>query len=63
MLTKGPLPLCCVSEPTAGGPLRVVPLPNPEMSFHLWAEDTDVCEFKTRVVLFTQIIQAASWSL
>lgn len=40
------LPLCCVSEPTSGGPLCDCPLPNPEMSFHLWTEDVDICKWR-----------------
>ncbi|KAI3353071.1 hypothetical protein L3Q82_019636 [Scortum barcoo] len=30
------------SEPLSGGPLCDCPLPNPEMSFHLWTEDLDI---------------------
>ncbi|XP_004065829.1 phosphoinositide 3-kinase regulatory subunit 6 [Oryzias latipes] len=30
------------SEPLCGGPLCDCPLPNPEMSFHLWTEDLDI---------------------
>ncbi|XP_069553318.1 phosphoinositide 3-kinase regulatory subunit 6 [Brachyistius frenatus] len=30
------------SEPLSGGPLSDCPLPNPEMSFHLWTEDLDI---------------------
>ncbi|XP_061590624.1 phosphoinositide 3-kinase regulatory subunit 6 [Cololabis saira] len=30
------------SEPSCGGSLRDCPLPNPEMSFHLWTEDLDI---------------------
>ncbi|XP_070774618.1 phosphoinositide 3-kinase regulatory subunit 6 [Enoplosus armatus] len=30
------------SEPLSRGPLRDCPLPNPEMSFHLWTEDLDI---------------------
>lgn len=30
------------AEPTSGGPLCDCPLPNPEMSFHLWTEDVDI---------------------
>ncbi|XP_061839670.1 phosphoinositide 3-kinase regulatory subunit 6 isoform X1 [Nerophis lumbriciformis] len=30
------------SEPTSVGPLSDCPLPNPEMSFHLWTEDLDI---------------------
>ncbi|XP_022620681.1 phosphoinositide 3-kinase regulatory subunit 6 [Seriola dumerili] len=31
-----------VSEPLSSGPLCDCPLPNPEMSFHLWTEDLDI---------------------
>lgn len=34
----------CVAEPLSGGPLCDCPLPNPEMSFHLWTADLDICE-------------------
>ncbi|XP_004539330.1 phosphoinositide 3-kinase regulatory subunit 6 [Maylandia zebra] len=30
------------SEPLSGGPLCDCPLPNPEMSFHLWTADLDI---------------------
>ncbi|XP_054636489.1 phosphoinositide 3-kinase regulatory subunit 6 [Dunckerocampus dactyliophorus] len=30
------------SEPVSVGPLSDCPLPNPEMSFHLWTEDLDI---------------------
>ncbi|KAM8773611.1 phosphoinositide 3-kinase regulatory subunit 6 isoform 1-T3 [Acanthopagrus schlegelii] len=30
------------SEPLSSGPLCDCPLPNPEMSFHLWTEDLDI---------------------
>ncbi|XP_044046290.1 phosphoinositide 3-kinase regulatory subunit 6 isoform X2 [Siniperca chuatsi] len=30
------------SEPLSSGPLRDCPLPNPEMSFHLWTEELDI---------------------
>lgn len=30
------------SEPLSSGQLRDCPLPNPEMSFHLWTEDLDI---------------------
>lgn len=30
------------SEPLSGAPLCNCPLPNPEMSFHLWTEDLDI---------------------
>ncbi|KAM9856970.1 phosphoinositide 3-kinase regulatory subunit 6 [Aulostomus maculatus] len=30
------------SEPVSGGQLNDCPLPNPEMSFHLWTEDLDI---------------------
>nr|XP_057934534.1 phosphoinositide 3-kinase regulatory subunit 6 isoform X2 [Doryrhamphus excisus] len=31
-----------VTEPVSFGPLSDCPLPNPEMSFHLWTEDLDI---------------------
>lgn len=35
----------CAAEPLCGGPLNNCPLPNPEMSFYLWTEDLDICEW------------------
>lgn len=35
----------CIAEPLSSGPLCDCPLPNPEMSFHLWTEDFDICEW------------------
>lgn len=35
----------CISEPPSG-PLCDCPLPTPEMSFHLWTENLDICEWK-----------------
>uniref|UniRef100_A0A3B4WHG4 Phosphoinositide-3-kinase regulatory subunit 6 n=1 Tax=Seriola lalandi dorsalis TaxID=1841481 RepID=A0A3B4WHG4_SERLL len=32
----------CIAEPLSSGPLCDCPLPNPEMSFHLWTEDLDI---------------------
>ena len=34
----------CITEPLSSGRLCDCPLPNPEMSFHLWTEDLDICE-------------------
>lgn len=34
----------CIAEPLSSGPLCDCPLPNPEMSFHMWTEDLDICE-------------------
>lgn len=34
-----------IAEPMSGGLLCDCPLPNPEMSFHLWTEDLDICEW------------------
>lgn len=40
------LPVCvCIAEPLSRGPLCDCPLPNPEMSFHLWTEHLDICEW------------------
>lgn len=34
----------CISE-APSGPLCDCPLPTPEMSFHLWTEDLDICKW------------------
>lgn len=33
-----------LSDPVSPGSLCDVPLPNPEMSFHVWTEEEDLCE-------------------
>ncbi len=40
-------PVCvCIAEPLSSGPLCDCPLPNPEMSFHRWTDDLDICEWR-----------------